>query len=463
MHDVRGKSIYTPSTLRMLRLVNAKLCECGGECCSFNLLAQKAGSLTSVAARPFGLALCWPCLQSLSVSTGNGRLWYKESSRILVHDHVRVLCIPQVDQATREATGSLLLFKDIKQIENTYHEKGKRMEIVEERLAELDNNISAEDQDRAKAFVTAFDSAIGRFDAHWQAKRDVFNVARLAKDAKRATRKLNISTPVYKKIGILLDGFKHKDVALACEWSESTGLCTFDNWPSRVALGRLLSAPSSVTHKKIISGVSCARDIYNLLESEGFLGVEYPCKLIRMLLQHDLQEHERALIKYFVSKKSPQVVLNTWRHERVLDALIHGEPAKIIYSLFEQRSECRDVFVSGVVKGCSKSETYSKRHKLAIEAWNRTNPNDYIRLSYSLILSFDGFEENYKECKDEYFSLRRFIRQYQTHSDTESWLAETTEPVYADQTFTRQVSPSFLDVKVLNLSRILTLLAPCCF
>ena len=182
----------------------------------------------SESDRPFGLAICSPCNQALSANTVNRRSWYMRNNRVHVHVWT-VLSNQQIDQATGETTGSLVLFKDVKQIETTYQEQGKCIEVLEEQLLKLDNGINQEDKDRANVFVAAFDEAMSGYDTHVKAKRDVVIAKRRAKEAQRASRKLEMARPVLKKIESALKSYKYRDIALECGWCESTGRCNFKN------------------------------------------------------------------------------------------------------------------------------------------------------------------------------------------------------------------------------------------
>lgn len=443
MHLLNENSIYTPSTERMLRLVNAIRCERGRECCSFNLVTRKAGSLIAPTTRPFGLALCLPCLQAVSTSVPHYRLWYMKSSRACVHEVSRLLCCPQVEEVTKQPIGSLVLFKDIKQIENTYVGRDKRVEMLEKRLAEIDPTICVEDTDRAAKFVAAFDSATDRYAGYLQAKNNVIEKKRLAKEAQRAARKIEAAKPIYKKIESLLDGFKYKDDALACEWNESTGVCNFTNWPSQETLGGLMAAPSYASQKKIGIQVEFASKIYMKLESEGFLDENFlRFKVIQV--NGTLKPHERALIEYFVANKTPKHVLRTGKYEALLEAFAASAgPAEAIFSLMETNTELRDVFASGMVDGTGEmggDHCCIGQRSLAIQAWQRMNPNHNNFRYYDLNLSIDTFGTMYRKWGREYSRLAALITEYKGLHSTQAWLKDSTAPLHPGQTFSREVS-----------------------
>ena len=450
MRGVKNNSIYVPSTFRMLRLLNAKVCERGEECCSFNLLEETTGSLLlPECARPFGLAICDPCMQELSVSVGNWQSWHRQNSRIHTHENRKVLRTSQIDQATGETTGSIVLFKEVKQIENTYRQFDKCNEILNERLAKRDKEICEKDQDRRRVFVAAFDEAMNRYDAHVQAKRDVIIAKQNAKDTERASRKLELAKPVFEKISCALEGYKYRELALECQWIESIGYCNFSNWPSKAAFGSLMSAPSSATQKKITDCVSVAQDLYNLLETEGFLGDDSFCKLKQSLHTPGVSDSDKGLIRFFLSPENSKIALKGWDATRLLNLLLHGTTAEFIFLILKPAGWYHDIpesefvrkaFIYGVLDLRVASDRDSKKRKLATEAWNRKNKSA-IRVGCCMLpLFYEQFIQSFGRAKAEFARLCRTIRQYQNDPDTISWLAEKTEPVYAGQTFTRQVS-----------------------
>ena len=196
----------------------------------------------------------------------------------------------------------------------------------------------------------------------------------------------------------------------------------------------MLSAPSSATQKKIAAGVSSARDIYNHLEREGFIGDDFPNKLKQKLRSTDLLDHERGLIRHFIARKNSETLLKEpllWPAELLeefSDLVSEGDTALSIF-VNTDRDDVRDAFIYGVVKG----PFISKKEKLAAKAWD-------CKVTHNRPYTYGFFMDDYQEAKELYLTLLRLIRQYKNDPATVALLAETTEPIQVGQTFTRQVS-----------------------
>ena len=67
-----------------------------------------------------------------------------------------------------------------------------------------------------------------------------------------------------------------------------------------MALGSLLSAPSSASTKKVTEAVTLVRRIYTSLESMGLIGSSYPCRLELYDTQMTLPDHERVRDKHYL-------------------------------------------------------------------------------------------------------------------------------------------------------------------
>ena len=183
MQRIKNKNIYIPSTLRLLRLINGRICERGEECCSYHLEQEMPAGLSKATLRPFGLMLCNSCVQCMSANLGSWRSWYVDVDQIDTFQWSKVLCNTQRELATGERVGSLVLAKHIKQIENTYFREDKRKEALGELFTRLHKGTAKEDQERGLLFGTAFDSAMSQYDSFEQSKLDLVIAKRTRKEA----------------------------------------------------------------------------------------------------------------------------------------------------------------------------------------------------------------------------------------------------------------------------------------
>ena len=88
-----------------------------------------------------------------------------------------------------------------------------------------------------------------------------------------------------------------------------------------MALGSLLSAPSSASTKKVTEAVALVRRIYTSLESMGLIGSSYPCRLELYDTQMDLPDHERVRV---------QKLLTTINRQRSMTDVAYN----VLFSLF---------------------------------------------------------------------------------------------------------------------------------
>lgn len=442
MKSVKDKSIYIPSIFRLLRLVNATMCERGEECCGYDLVNRKPSMLEKPTHRPFTLSICLTCVQGVSAPRLYSS-WSRKNNRIESYDCTKLLSSPQVEHSTGDNIGSLVLFKHVKQLERAYRYHGveKRKVLLEDRLVQLDKNITQEERNLSQVYVAAFDTAMAQYDAHQNRKRDVLIAIQEAKDAKRASRKRDMSQPVYNKIEELLYGFKYKEIALAGEWN-SAGFYIFEHEPSRRAIGPLLSAPSGATLNKIATGVATVQETIMLFDANGLIGEDFPNRLGDMYLNRsDLHKHQKALITYYISNRTAKDFLG-WYHqyEVVLGHLRLGSTSKaLFYTLCSAKSK-REVFACSVVSNPSNE----KENNLAGKVWDSRNSQQrfYERGYYmSHPKTFDAWRTKFNECQTEYRSIRALIKEYKKLPETVVWLKETTPPTNQNQTFSRMVSP----------------------
>lgn len=441
MKSVKDKSIYIPSIFRLLRLVNATMCERGEECCGYDLVNKKPSMLEKPTHRPFTLSICLTCVQGVSAPQLHNS-WSRKNDRIESYDYTKLLSSSQaqVEHSTGEKVGSLVLFKHVKQIEKTHNEEEKRKALLEDHLVQLDQNITEEERNLSQVYVAAFDTATAQYDTHQIRKRYVLIAIQEAKEAKRASRKRDLSQPVYNKIEELLEGFKYKKIVLAGEWN-SAGFFTFEHEPSKRAIGPLLSAPSGATLNKIATGVATVQETLMLLDANGLIGEDFPNRLGDMYLNRsDLHKHQKSLITYCISNKTAEDFLGRfYDYETILGHLRLGSTPKALFYTLGSKSDKRDAFICGVVSNPSNE----KNKKMAGKIWDSRNiQHGYYHQGHYMHhpRTFDEWRTKFNECKTEYRTIHDLIKEYKKLSETVAWLKETTPPPNQNQTFSRMVS-----------------------
>jgi hypothetical protein len=451
----------------MLRLVNAKSCERGDECYAYNLIKKEPAALGKSPCVPFALSLCLACRQGMSTVCGKWNSWYTKNKQVCTFDSNRLLCNPQIEESTGELVGPLVLYKHVKQLESTFVYRGDhdRTVILEECATRLDvsqNN----DKERAEKFISAFDFAKDDYPLYTTRKMNVIRDTRKFQRIKYLVRKLEVAKCIYGKIQDGLEGFKFKDLVMACTWDQSTSeyVCRFDHWPSRYCLGRLLDAPSRSTKKSISEAVALVQRTYTLLETFGLIGDHAKLVLHNMVVQNSLDRgkrirgYERAIIKYYIDNITPQNFLelqdcyglDMLRLLQTETGIIGVVKALLIFlrsgqpgvgnnqiDITRRTQQIRDVFVFGVVPS-TNNPICAKKRLLAGRVWNRKSR--FLEISTACPDNLlNGFRCIFNECKSEYYSLKKLIREYQQQDITKAWLklaiADPLQP-----SFTKQVS-----------------------
>lgn len=424
MKCIKSKSIYVPSTFRLLRLVNGIKCESGAECGSYNLEQQEPAHLNKSSLRPFGMMLCPSCVECISVQASYRSSWFARVDHICSFQSTKLLSNTQKDLTTGEKVGSIILAKHVKQIENTYFTTEKRQKAAHEIFTQLWNqNTTQEGKDQGPVMQLAFDVAMSQYEAFAQSVRDIATARKQRREAQRASRKLELARPVFQKITEGLGSFQHQEIVLECRWNQH-GYCRFNHRLSSDILGPLLSAPSSTTQTKITEAVQRVREAYRLLYAK--IGRCYPLQLCKFLDETpDLLESSRALLKFFITKISWSEVINL-ANERFISLVDTGDVVAGLLGLLSFQ-EKREVFVRGVV---ADSPT-SKKKKLAYQV--------FIHLVNDSLNTPLSFSHCYLQCKAEYERLLQNLNVYLEQHETVAFLAETTfPPRFPQQTFTRQ-------------------------
>ncbi|CAJ1959311.1 unnamed protein product [Cylindrotheca closterium] len=433
MCELSNRKIRVPSTLRMLRLLNAKACERGKQCFCYNLEKEESGPLPHVT-RSFGLAICHPCIQALSSCWGTDCPYPLQSTKLCTHGWSRVLCYPQVEQATGDAVGPIILFRDIKQIQYSYSDNTKREAVLASTIQSATAQaIGPDDEKRLQQFCDSHKEAKSQYQDYLEAKKRMKREMEEAIFAKRAARKLELARPVFQKLQSHFSGFQFESIVLNRDWVVSTGACEFDYWPSNFAFRPLVTAPSTATQRKITAAAATAKDIYTQLEQYGFLGDSFPRRLHQWLnTQENIPLHKQALVRYFAEHKTSELMIRSGRRlyedQAVRLALAAGDRAKMVLERLSAQ-DCREAFAHAVERANtvprSSRSSRQKRFQLAKHIWTRNNTGGYTGRDFLRGFSeVERFGEQFDECKIEYSILLRKILRYKKHPDTRAWIED---------------------------------------
>jgi hypothetical protein len=434
MDLVQKRAIQVPSTFRLLRLVNGKLCERLEDCYAYNLVTKTPEDVSRASGRPFGLCICPACVKGVSspmIRVGSFALYHK---RVVKEDWSRLLCQPHIEASTEEPVGPLLLGKTIRQIDRSYWTKLTQEQALDEILSKIDEKRAPEDEARAKVFVDAYQTAVGQYDTFEAAKLQVHIDKRDAAIATRASKKLQLARPVYARIEALLDDFDHKEIALQCDW-DSYGICRFHFGPSHEILGPLLSGPSSASQKRIIKAVQEVRDTYDLLTEKGFVSTE--ANFLSFLVNRRLP-FERAICQLSKSFSSNELLKRRhgwnarFRADREFIELVKTGCTIEAFVLLFDKADLKAAFVLAMAG--SRRRMISRRNlsTLARREW------DQIRAT-TLIRSWSLYQDLFDRARRAYATVARNASDYLRVEATQEFLAETGPPTHRpNQRYTRQ-------------------------
>lgn len=249
MSYLSNRSIHIPSAHRLLRLLNAKKCERGDNCWGKNLLTGKPMALdTTLACRPFGLAICDKCIKF-----GTTNVPYSHFSRIqkgVAFYQWNKLMDPQIDPVTGQRHGSLVRVIELQQIESSFDSQEDRKEALE---SVVERAISAGGaycprhyEEKAASYVEAFEIAEKEaeiFIRAEQARADkLYNERREEKVAKKVAR----VRAIFDLFDEYLADCPRKELAMNCTWREDDLDCLkFNCTIVEQAMKHLVSAPVS--------------------------------------------------------------------------------------------------------------------------------------------------------------------------------------------------------------------------
>jgi hypothetical protein len=183
---LRDKSIYVPSTLRLLRLVNGKRCERLDQCWGYNMITSTSSKVCSVWMP--GVFTCHDCAVGLSAAFNRDGAWASENDQVLKGCFGwtnKALIEPFYDKGTGERVGPVIPLLVVKQVSRSYNDLPERLSA----LSSIINEESKRDTnaDKSTRMIECYDSAVVDAEAYNQrrtaeiaAKAEARNLERIA-------------------------------------------------------------------------------------------------------------------------------------------------------------------------------------------------------------------------------------------------------------------------------------------
>lgn len=416
MDSVANKKIHTPSTLRLLRLVNAKRCERGDRCLDYHLETKQTGKVDKKGTRPFAMSMCKLCVQATSINTKKHHMTIRSHNRVEMYEWSRVLTQSQTEVLSGDPVGPIILATPLLQICGTYKDSSQCSDKLKELFQQAETAISAEAEAQSLNLLELFEIADGEYDAFVEAKEAIAAGKQQAYIAGRNEK----ARAVYAKLGALLEDYEHKDFALECTWSNH-GVCTFKLQRVQHLAGVLVRCPSRATKSKLIATATSIRSDIDLLYANGF--IQGDSRYLRFLLA-DTTRSMRALYDYCVGANDPFISTSVCMHS---DGAFFGllRDGKCIDALLRilNSHHVRLAFTRKVVKERGQERTLHS--KLASNVFRDVfEPS----LFYSRLINEAEYRLKFVQARTLYQRCKATIKQYISRPQTIAFLAETGPP-----------------------------------
>ncbi|CAB9519310.1 expressed unknown protein [Seminavis robusta] len=425
VETVQARSIHTPSTARLLRLLNATQCERTDQCYDLNVVTHKSGRPSYNHLLPFGLCLCSTCLTEMTTSKAivAGR-WERPRvphERLVTNDYSRRMLPDLVkEHSTGEAVGPLVGGVRVRQIMVSYkQDQEKQKQAFASLFEEIDNQQN--EGDKAEELVDAYITAVEDL-ANLKAKKDELAAER---DGQRAKRKREMGEPVLERLRALLEDHAHRDIILAGDWNEWSGIFRFSNKLSMDILGSLLTAPSTAKEEKIQSKVQMVVRDYEFLFAKGF-GTGNHEDFLCDLAGTGISKLGRAVFKRKLQLPGLQDLYNrrALRHlgRGFVEILRMEGTLAALFPRFLTVEDRKTVFLSSVAEknGTSFKDEYKKLAKCIWDDQVRTHWGWGRHVDY--IHSIEELEEKFDLKRRQYLKLSSAIKQYLGKSDVTKFL-----------------------------------------
>jgi len=414
---ISDKSIHVPSTMRLLRLLNATTCERGDQCFEYDADTGRSCRISKQVRRSpaYGLALCDACAK-ISSMNGNHCNYYvlRRHDRLKqVSYNWRLLTYPFVEASTGEKAGPVVTAIQYKQARARSDIESRSLDKLFESMDEV---VSAEDTTRAETFLAAYDEAkvdLASYKEHKaeKARKEYW---------KNVCKRREVSRALLATFESLLDGYEHKDVILEYEWDQyCEWVPDFAMKPVNQLVGMMFRRQSS-SNKNTRKKVAETRQFFDSLESAGFLNGQ---NFLTFLLSSDQQRYMLALYEYCSSVFGENDALLKGLSRRRIDDFVRlVREQKYFDALILAFDDDNSHFKQAFVRHVTGNNNDQHQTSLARRVWDR-----HVRRFYRFRNETD-WRTLFKTCRREYLSLRRSALFYLLKSKTMALLARSGSP-----------------------------------
>jgi len=163
--SLKDKSIYVPSTLRLLRLVNGKRCERLDQCWGYNMTTSTSSKVCSVWMP--GVFTCHDCAVGLSAAFNRDGAWACDNNYVLKGCFGwtnKALVEPFYEKGTGLRVGPIVPLIVIKQVSRSYNSNTERLSALSSVIdEETKRDMNA---DKSARMIQCYEYAVGDAEAY---------------------------------------------------------------------------------------------------------------------------------------------------------------------------------------------------------------------------------------------------------------------------------------------------------
>jgi hypothetical protein len=282
---IKARSIWTPSPVRLLRVVNGRRCE--------HCLLGRANMIN----KNYGVFFCWDCItgKGFTKSVSHNKKW----SPFLSHKRVAQGCFSSksylwmkpVKDAAGSKIGPLVHMHIMEQIRNTNSTVDKYLETIDPIDPQAKN---------AEVIVQEYDQCVD--DAEQRLKEMTDQKMKATKEANdiRKAKSEDIVSTVSNLLGDV--PWKEEILGYSMQSVSLKKICAvFSSRIAKTVLESYTNAPSTATNKKLKEAAGRISDAINTITSHGILNLDF--------LQESTDLYQQTVLKHFKNDETRKRLL----------------------------------------------------------------------------------------------------------------------------------------------------------
>eukprot|EP00978_Attheya_sp_CCMP212_P018733 scaffold51780_cov50-Attheya_sp.AAC.3 len=438
MSQVKQKAIHVPSTLRLLRLLNARRCERGVACWGYDLEQQRSARPTCKSS---GLSLCHNCIKSCTVIMPRWLTHFaRDELRVATYEwnHVFQPSAHIFVGSGHEPSniGPIINAWHLSRIESTYQtieeQKNALQKLIASLYGEEDSQECIEFESEANRLVDIYEQAESDARERVETKRMREYEQWAIKRNSRIDKRIERMKKIVNQLHDMLEDTPMKDVALDCTWTDDSEDCLeFKCTFVRSFTTSILRAPASATQRSIGIAASNIRiRLLTIQSREDFFNFGFldGCKsALKVSMKKFCVEYFSSPLKVLERTRADSCFLGLLQKKKYLKALVRILRCECIW---DTSGPCAVIMSNALVSDDSNNP--EDHRSLAKAVWCKVATDE---LPPSFEVTPAKFTRTFNRAVVEYMRIRSAARKYVSHSATLAWLDD--EPVVPNL-FSRQ-------------------------